>query len=200
MPSKKNKKLSVKIASKKNNIKIVPSKKNCECYKKIKVLEDKIKVLEDKIESFQQIITDLHAKSITTKRRELKKERLLFDDDEILEFLKYKDHRSIITLLRKQYLKNYNEYPIKCSGKRKYQYWDNNEWIEDLDGHYIINIICYNAQQLFLRVNNIKSPKIDKDIFLENQFFIFKITDYKYQRQILKYIRQEINNHLSNNN
>ena len=185
MPSKKNKKFSIKVNDKENNINVVSSDEECAC-------KDKIKELEDKIESLENIIKELRAKNINNKRRELKKERLIIDNDEILEFLKFRDHRSIVTLFRKQYLDNYNEYPIKCSGKRKYQYWDNNEWFDDLDGHHIINILCHNAQQLFLRTNNINSPKIDQNIFIDNQLFILKLSNYKYQRQILKYIRQEI--------
>ena len=182
MHSRKHNKITIKVTNKVDNFKI---DKECNCY-------NKITTLENKIEDLQQIIKDLQLKSNTSNRKDLKKERLNIDNNDILEMLKYRDHRSVIDLFRNQYLNNYIEYPIRCTGQRKYKYWNNNEWCDDLDGRNIIDIICYNAQQLFLRVNNINSPKIDQNIFIDNQLFILKLSNYKYQRDILKYIRVEI--------
>jgi hypothetical protein len=79
---------------------------------------------------------------------------------------------------------------IKITGKRSYEYFYNNEWIPDLYGHHIINVITSNFQNLFLKNNNL--DEFERDSFLLNQTFLLKLSDDKYKREIFKNIVEEV--------
>ena len=90
---------------------------------------------------------------------------------------------------------SYNIYPIKVSGKRTYEFYLNNKWNSDIYGHYIMNTICRNVQNILLRGNIIETIQqngFDYNDFLLNQSFIYKLGDEKYKKEILKNIIEEV--------
>ena len=122
----------------------------------------------------------------------LKKEDIIINKNDILRALNYRDYRSVILIFKLYYKNKINsnaKYPIRIKGKRSYEYYLNNKWNSDLYGHYSMNTICLNIQNLFIR-NNILDEN-DED-FMLNQEFIYKLSDEKYKKDIFKHIIEEI--------
>jgi hypothetical protein len=126
---------------------------------------------------------------------ELKHENMIVDDNEVIKALSYRDFRSILYIF-KLYYKNKSGtkyvYPIRISGKRSYEYYLNGEWNSDLYGYYSMKTICTNMQNLFIKINDLDNKKINKDDFLLNQEFIYKLSDEKYIKDIFKNIIEEV--------
>jgi hypothetical protein len=125
---------------------------------------------------------------------ELRKEMIQIDKEEVIRNLKFNDARSIVNLFRKYYYKKENrihKYPIKFKGKRNYQYYVNGMWHQDLNGHYIINTLCWIFENLFLSVNNINDISNPQQL-VENQNFIYKINTDKFKKELFKNIIEEV--------
>ena len=124
---------------------------------------------------------------------ELKEENLELSKEDVLKGLKYRDYRSVLNIFRKIYNNKTNigaSYPIRITGKRSYEYYYNKKWNPDVYGHRIGYIICLNVQNLFLKHNVFNGA--DCDEFLLNQKFIYKLSDEKYKKEIIKVIIEEI--------
>jgi hypothetical protein len=150
----------------------------------------------NKLENFELRISNIE-KSIKNNSienlKELKYETLIVDNEEINKALNYCDYRSIIHIFRIIYKNKNNSnyvYPIRITGKRSYEYFDNNKWNPDLYGHHSINVLLKNIQDLFISFNNVENYSIDK--FMENQIFIFKLSIDKYKKEIFKNIIEEV--------
>jgi len=150
----------------------------------------------NKLENFELRISNIE-KSIKNNSieglKELKYETLIVDNEEINKALNYCDYRSIIHIFRIIYKNKNNSnylYPIRITGKRSYEYFDNNKWNPDLYGHHSINVLLKNIQDLFISFNNVENYSIDK--FMENQIFIFKLSVDKYKKEIFKNIIEEV--------
>jgi hypothetical protein len=155
---------------------------------KLNSLEGRINIIEQKIESKSS-----NNKTIIENLKELKREDLDIVQEEVLKALLYRDHRSIIYLFRHVYRNKMNEtniYPIKLSGKRSVEYYNNSKWNSDLYGHHSMNIICKNFENLFIKYNNLDN--IDSNNFMLNQDFIYKLSQEKYIKSIFKNIIEEI--------
>jgi len=167
---------------------------------KIDNFENRITNIEKSINMSNFIITKLcenKYKSIIDEKYsiiELKQESLNIDKESVIRALYYKDYRSIINILRLYYKPTETTiYPIRITGKRSYEYFINNKWIPDLYGHYIMNTICINMQNLFIKYNIIdENSNIDHDEFMLVQTFIYKLSDEKYKKDIFKHIVEEI--------
>lgn len=126
---------------------------------------------------------------------ELKHEIMIVDDNEVIKALSYRDFRSILYIF-KLYYKNKSGtkyvYPIRISGKRSYEYYLNGEWNSDLYGYYSMKTICTNMQNLFIKINDLDNKKINKDDFLLNQEFIYKLSEEKYIKDVFKSLIEEI--------
>lgn len=167
---------------------------------KLNNFENRIINIEKNINISNSIITKIYEKKsfliLEDKYKiiELKQESLNIDKDSVIRALYYKDYRSIINILRIYYKHDENTiYPIRITGKRSYEYFINNKWIPDLYGHYIMNTICINMQNLFMKYNIIdNNSNIDHDEFMLIQTFIYKLSEEKYKKDIFKHIVEEI--------
>jgi hypothetical protein len=167
---------------------------------KIDNFENRITNIEKSISLSNFIITKLCENKYTSiidekySIIELKQESLNIDKESVIRALYYKDYRSIINILRLYYKPTETTiYPIRITGKRSYEYFINNKWIPDLYGHYIMNTICINMQNLFIKYNIIdENSNIDHDEFMLVQTFIYKLSDEKYKKDIFKHIVEEI--------
>ena len=128
---------------------------------------------------------------------ELKRETINISENDIVKALNYRDYRSVIYLFKVFYKnkinKNYS-YPIRVIGKRSYEYYANNRWNPDLYGHFIMNTICQNMENLFLTINNLDDygDLIDEEDFIPNQNFINKLSVEKYKKEIFRSIIDEV--------
>lgn len=164
-----------------------------------KIYDSQKEILE-RLNTFETRIIDLE-KSIKPYKndndiqdlKELKYEQLCIDKKDIDKALLYSDYRSVIYIFRLIYKNKNNSnyvYPIRITGKRSYEYYDNNKWNPDLYGHHSMNVICKNIQELFMSFNIIENYNIEE--FMSNQTFIFKLSDDKYKKDIFKNIIEEV--------
>jgi hypothetical protein len=161
---------------------------------------DSQKEILAKLDTFETRIIDLE-KSIKPYKndndiqdlKELKYEQLCIDKKDADKALLYADYRSVIYIFRLIYKNKNNSnyvYPIRITGKRSYEYYDNNKWNPDLYGHHSMNVICKNIQELFMSFNIIENYNIEE--FMSNQTFIFKLSDDRYKKDIFKNIVEEV--------
>jgi len=160
-----------------------------------KLILDKLNNLEDRIIKIEKKIETKSSKNeiIIENLKELKREDLDISKEEVLKSLSYRDHRSITYLFKNIYRNKMNEiniYPIKLSGKRSIEYYNKSMWNNDPYGHYSINIIFKNFENLFIKYNNLDN--VDYDNFIMNQNYINKLSQDKYIKQIFKNIIEEI--------
>jgi hypothetical protein len=164
-----------------------------------KIYDSQQKILA-KLDSFETRIIDLEKSFKNYKNdsdiqdlKELKYEQLCTDKKDIDKALLYTDYRSVIYIFRLIYKNKNNSnyvYPIRITGKRSYEYYDNNKWNPDLYGHHSMNVICKNIQELFMSFNIIENYNVEE--FMSNQTFIFKLSNDKYKKDIFKNIIEEI--------
>jgi hypothetical protein len=165
----------------------------------ISILDEKLKKIEETIEDRictleQKLFKSLRLDDETDTFVELRKEIISIEQNEVIRNLKFRDSRSIVNLFRKYYYKKENrihKYPIKIKGKRSYQYYVNGMWHQDLNGHYIINTICWIFENLFMGVNNINNIPNYQEM-VDNQNFIYKISTDKFKKELFKNIIEEV--------
>lgn len=158
---------------------------------------NKIENIELRLSKIENNIENIISKNNnSTNIVELKIENIDLDKNIIMKALEYRDYKSVICIFRAYYKKDQNNfYPIKVSGKRTYEFFLNNKWNSDIYGHYIMNTICRNVQNILLRGNIIETIQengFDYNDFLLNQSFIYKLGDEKYKKEILKNISEEV--------
>jgi hypothetical protein len=169
-----------------------------EILNKLTVIDDKLNKFEDRILNIEKKL-DLNVLLLLDggeieDLKELKRENLEIDKKDIMKALSYKDYRSVLNIFR-HYYKNKNNkkyaYPIRISGKRSYEYYDNKKWNSDLYGYHSMNTIMLNIQDLFIK-NNILDDIDDNNEFFLNQVFIMKLSDDKYKKEVFKHIVEEV--------
>lgn len=152
-----------------------------------------------KMDTFEKRILDLeklikyYKTDNTENLKELKYEKLEIDSNEVDKALLYLDYRSIIYIFKIIYKNKSNSnyvYPIRITGKRSYEYYYNNKWNYDLYGHHSMNVIIKNIQDLFISFNSMENYNVEK--FMDNQTFIFKLSNERYKKDIFKNIIEEI--------
>jgi hypothetical protein len=158
---------------------------------------NKIENIELRLSKIENNIENIISKNNNSNNIvELKIENIDLDKNIIMKALEYRDYKSVISIFREYYKKDQNNiYPIKVSGKRTYEFYLNNKWNSDIYGHYIMNTICRNVQNILLRGNIIETIQengFDYNDFLLNQSFIYKLGDEKYKKEILKNIIEEV--------
>jgi hypothetical protein len=157
--------------------------------KKIDEIILRVSKLENKVEFIDNYKTQNDIKKI----KELKIENIDLHENDILRALNYKDHRSILYIFKLYYKNKLNlkySYPIRIKGQRSFEYYSNEEWVPDLYGNSIMNIICKNMENLFIKYNIIEKVNIDN--LLTNQEFIYKLSNDKYKRILLPFIIEEV--------
>ena len=161
---------------------------------KINFLEEKINNIELNIINYNNSDKNNNVSCNNINIIELKKEELNIDIKDVLKAICYRDYRSIIYIMKLYYknkINNTYSYPIRIVGKRSYEYYLNNNWYPDPYGHYIMNTICNNIENLFIKNNNF-DENIEYNDFLLNQNFIYKLSEEKYKKEIFKNIIEEI--------
>jgi hypothetical protein len=158
---------------------------------------NKIEYIELRLSKIEYNIENIIVKNNSSDNViELKIENIELDKKIIMKALQYRDYKSVICIFREYYKNNKtNNYPIKVVGKRTYEFYLNNKWNSDTYGHYIMNTICRNVQNILLKGNVIETMQengFDYNDFLLNQSFIYKLGDEKYKKEILKNIIEEV--------
>ena len=154
---------------------------------------DEIILRVSKLENKVEFIDNYKSQNDTKKIKELKIENIDLHENDILRALNYKDHRSILYIFKLYYKNKLNlkySYPIRIKGQRSFEYYLNEEWVPDLYGNSIMNIICKNMENLFIKYNIIEKVNIDN--LLTNQEFIYKLSNDKYKRILLPFIIEEV--------
>jgi hypothetical protein len=170
---------------------------------KIEGLEQRMILIENKVDLTMHLVKkgkynpDLLNTTPEENIVELKRENLNISENDIVKAINYRDYRSVIYLFKLYYKNKINKnymYPIRIIGKRSYEYYANNKWNSDLYGHFIMNTICQNIENLFLTINNLDeySDLIDEDDFIPNQNFINKLSVEKYKKEIFRSIIDEV--------
>jgi hypothetical protein len=157
--------------------------------KKLDEIIFRVSKLENKVE----FIENYKSQSDIKKIKELRIENIELSEYDILRALNYKDHRSILYIFKLYYKNKLNlkhAYPIRIKGQRSFEYYSNEEWVPDLYGNNIMNIICKNMENLFIKINVIEKVNIDN--LLANQEFIYKLSNDKYKRILLPFIIEEV--------
>lgn len=149
----------------------------------------RVKNLENKIEYIETNKNNPDLKRL----KDFKLEDLNIPDENILKALNYKDHRSILNIFKLCYKNNLNpkySYPIRIKGQYLYEYYLNDEWVPDLYGRSIINILCKNIEKLFIKNNIIEN--VEPNVLILNQEFIYKLSDDKFKKSLLVHIAEEV--------
>jgi hypothetical protein len=152
---------------------------------KFENLEKKIIIIESKI-----YLSNTPSNEDDNNLKELIREKIDIDKNDVLKALSYRDYRSVLNIFKSYYKNNNNKYPIRLFKVRKYEYYSNKKWNEDLYGNHIIEILFNNIQDLFIRNNDINV--VSYDDFLLNQEFIEKLDNEKNKKSIFKIITDEI--------
>lgn len=199
--------MDLAVVSTNNNIlvKILEEIKNIssKIFEDQKHILDKINFLDERMSCIEKAMINIQI-SPNSKNVDgnidgmvnFKVEKLNVDKEDIIKFMSYRDYRSVICIFRLVYKNKMNSeyvYPIRISGKRSYDYYNNNKWNPDLYGYHIMNTICSNVQNLFLKYNTLDDEEnIDGEDFLLNQKFLCKLSEEKYKKEIFKSIIEEV--------
>lgn len=158
------------------------------------------KLILEKLDKLEKRIINIETKPLDNDDEcenmvELKKESLNIGKEDALKALSYRDYRSVIYIFRQFYknkLNNLYAYPIRITGKRKFEFYFNKKWNNDLYGHTSMNIICDNIQNLFIKYNDLDTGDVSDEDFMNNQQFICKLSEEKYRKGIYKNIIEEV--------
>jgi hypothetical protein len=163
------------------------------------------KKVNDKFEELNNKFEDLNNKFSTVSNKltsnlsnneniedlkELIKENLNIDKKDVLKALSYRDYRSILILFKLYYKNDKNKYPIRLFKVRKFEYYANKKWNQDLYGNHSMEVLIGNMQDLFIKYNDINS--ITYDEFIMNQDYINQLDNEKFKKDIFKVIADEI--------
>ena len=154
---------------------------------RISLIEEKINCLSTNNNNEDEVKEDLIS---------IKKEHIIIEDDIVLRALSYKDYRTVLMIFKHYYKKKTNvnhKYPIRCVGKRSFEYYNNDKWINDTYGHYIRNTVMINIQTLLFKFNN-QDYIDDINTLLLNQDFIYKLSEDKFMKVFFRHIIDEVKN------
>ena len=152
---------------------------------KIEELDKKISVIETRISTSLTNIPECD-----NNIKELIKENLNIDKKDVLKALSYRDYRSVLMIFNLYYKNENNKYPIRLFKVRKFEYYANKKWNDDLYGHRSMEILINNVQNLFIKYNDIDYFGYDE--FILNQDFIIQLDNEKTKKSIFKVITDEI--------
>jgi uncharacterized protein YdcH (DUF465 family) len=161
-----------------------------------KKVNDKFEELNNKFEELNTKISTVSNNISTNSNnenedlKELIKQNLSIDKKDVLKALSYRDYRSILILFKLYYKNDKNKYPIRLFKVRKFEYYANKKWNQDLYGNHSMEVLIGNMQDLFIKYNDINS--ITYDEFILNQDFINQLDNEKFKKDIFKVIADEI--------
>lgn len=125
---------------------------------------------------------------------ELKIKTIDISEEKIKKYLSYKSIQGEIKFFKEIYLNKNGKNSIKYLKGRTFKYWDGENWITDIGGLYIANIILKNIQNSYLRVNKYKTNNgyNDIDIFISNQIKLQKLMEEQYKKDFIRSIKELI--------
>ena len=158
---------------------------------KFEELNNKFEDLNNKFSTVSNKLTsNLSNNENIEDLKELIKENLNIDKKDVLKALSYRDYRSILILFKLYYKNDKNKYPIRLFKVRKFEYYANKKWNQDLYGNHSMEVLIGNMQDLFIKYNDINS--ITYDEFIMNQDYINQLDNEKFKKDIFKVIADEI--------
>ena len=168
---------------------------------KLNKIVTKIDKMDKRIETIEKII--VQKPMMSDELRPLIKEKLNVDKNKTLitKLLNSHNIEADVKVFREFYIIKYTDddgstnysSPIKNISARKYQYWNNEKWIDDMDAYYIKKVLIYNIQKLYLKINTMTNLSDDTDLFEENQKYIETMTSDKYNRLFIRELRSYLN-------
>ena len=129
------------------------------------------------------------------KIKEIKNEIYDLSEEDVIRILKFRDYRSYILIFKLYYQTkkgNKTFYPIRMKTKRTFEYYSNNTWIQDVNGHYLIKTLSSNIQNTFLKYNILNSPLLTNEEWYQNQQFIMKLSEERTKKVCFKNIIDEL--------
>ena len=129
------------------------------------------------------------------KIKEIKNEIYDLSEEDVIRILKFRDYRSYILIFKLYYQTkkgNKTFYPIRMKTKRTFEYYSNNTWIQDVNGHYLIKTLSSNIQNTFLKYNILNSPLLTNEEWYQNQQFIMKLSEERTKKECFKNIIDEL--------
>ena len=168
---------------------------------KLEGVSARLDKIEQKVEIIEKTITN--KPMLSDDLRSILKEKLDLSANkkQIVKLLNAKNVEADVKIFAEYYIIKYNDganvnysSPIKSISARKYQYWNNGKWIDDMDGYYIKKVLVYNIQKLYLKANTFSvNSEEDTDIFEENQKYIDGMSHDKYSRLFMRELRSYLN-------
>ena len=149
------------------------------------------------IEELNNRISNIEYKLKNNKKinniKELKKHRVELDEKFIKDCLEKGNINYDVQIIKKIYFNlDTSLYPVKVD-KKKYLYWLNNEWHEDVNGIYIKDVIVNNLHSCYLRCNKFDKYINNTDLYIKNQEYISFISNNdKYRNKLLNQLKEFI--------
>jgi len=165
---------------------------------KIGEVSGRLDTLDKRIEIIEKTITD--KPMLSDELRSILKEKLdiSMNKKQIVKLMNARNIEADVKVFAEYYMVKYNDgqnvnysSPIKSISARKYQYWNNGKWVDDMDGYYIKKVLVYNIQKLYLKANTI-DPE-NPDLFEDNQKYIDNMSGDKYPRLFMRELRSYLN-------
>jgi|TARA_B110000971_G_C19977542_1_gene485740 hypothetical protein len=165
---------------------------------KIGEVSGRLDTLDKRIEIIEKTITD--KPMLSDDLRSILKEKLdiSMNKKQIVKLMNARNIEADVKVFAEYYMVKYNDgqnvnysSPIKSISARKYQYWNNGKWVDDMDGYYIKKVLVYNIQKLYLKANTI-DPE-NPDLFEDNQKYIDNMSGDKYPRLFMRELRSYLN-------
>ena len=160
--------------------------------KRLDIVNNKVEVIERTITKKPMLSDNL--RSIIKEKLDLN-----FNKKLIVKLLASKNVEADVKVFNEFYIIKYNEglnvnysSPIKNISARKFQYWNNEKWIDDMDGYYIKKVLIYNIQKLYIKANTI-DVNDNGELFEENQKYIDNMSSDKYSRLFMRELRSYLN-------
>ena len=161
-------------------------------------VSSRLEILDKKVEIIERTITQ--KPMLSDELRSILKEKLDLSKNKkhIVKLMNARNVEADVKVFAEYYMIKYNEgqnvnysSPIKSISARKYQYWNNGKWVDDMDGYYIKKVLVYNIQKLYLKANTIDPD--NPDLFEENQKYIDNMSTDKYARLFMRELRSYLN-------
>jgi len=165
---------------------------------KIGEVSGRLDTLDKRIEIIEKTITD--KPMLSDDLRSILKEKLdiSMNKKQIVKLMNARNIEADVKVFAEYYMVKYNDglnvnysSPIKSISARKYQYWNNGKWVDDMDGYYIKKVLVYNIHKLYLKANTI-DPE-NPDLFEDNQKYIDNMSGDKYPRLFMRELRSYLN-------
>ena len=154
-------------------------------------LDKKVEIIEKTLTNKPMMSEDL--RSIIKEKLDISANRKLIE-----KLLNSRNIEADVKVFAEYYIIKYNEganinysSPIKSVSARKFQYWNNGKWTDDMDGYYIKKVLVHNIHKLYLKANVYDSEKSDQ--FEENQKYIEIMQTDKYARLFMRELRSYLN-------